>query len=367
MRILTVSHNWQGANDYSFVRAFRRAGHSVLVVSDQDFIPSGLRNRGLRLARRVLQPLLVADYQTALIDAAARFKPELLFIYKGAYVKAETIAVIKRLGTIAVNVYPDIGFSSQSPYLEAAMAQYDAVFTTKSFRIPYMNDKLGARNVTFMPHAFDPEIHCAQPLEEEERSRYASDVVFIGTWSPKKGALLEHLRQALPDIDLKIWGGLWEQASPILAGSLQGGSLVGVEYAKGLQAAKIVLACLVESGADSTQGDQTTARTFEIPAVGSFMLHERTEEANGFFEEGRECEMFGDTDELVAKIRYYLDHESERKSIARAGCSRAHQSGYDYDTRVATVLRSVNELKSVGTELPNKRHQPLGNRPAMVP
>lgn len=50
MRILTVSHNWQGANDYSFVRAFRRAGHSVLVVSDQDFVPNGLRSVALRIA-----------------------------------------------------------------------------------------------------------------------------------------------------------------------------------------------------------------------------------------------------------------------------------------------------------------------------
>ncbi len=352
MRILTVSHNWQGANDYSFVRAFRRAGHSVLVVSDQDFIPNGLRSRALRLARRIILPFLVDDYQTALIDAATRFKPELLFIYKGTYVKAETIAQIKRLGATAVNVYPDIGFSSQSPYLESAMRQYDAVFTTKSFRIPYMEENLGVQNVAFMPHAFDPEVHYSVPLEPDEWSQYASDVAFIGTWSPKKGALVEHLRASLPDINLRVWGNQWERASRVLSGALQGGSLLGIEYAKGIRAAKIVLAALVESPSDSTEGDQTTSRTFEIPAIGSFMLHERTEEANGFFEEGRECEMYGDKDELVAKIRYYLDNEQERKLIADAGCVRAHQSGYDYDSRIATVLGAVKKLRSAGREIP---------------
>ena len=347
MRILTVSHSWQGANDYSFVRAFRRAGHSVLVVSDQDFVPNGLRNRGLRLARRVILPLLVDDYQTALLDAATRFKPDLLFIYKGTYVKAETIARIKRLGTTAINVYPDIGFSSQSPYLEAAMAQYDAVFTTKSFRISYMKDKLGVQNVAFMPHAFDPEVHFPLPLEADERTRYASDVAFIGTWSPKKGALLEHLRQRLPDIDLKIWGNQWERASPVLAGSLQGGSLLGVEYTKGIQAAKIVLASLVESAADSTQGDKTTSRTFEIPAVGSFMLHERTEEAKSYFAEGSECDMFGSNDELVEKVRHYLSNDRERELIAEAGHLRARRSGYSYDDRISTILQAVRELRAV--------------------
>jgi spore maturation protein CgeB len=356
MKILAVSHNWLGANDYSFVRAFRRAGHSVLVVSDQDFVPNGLRNLALRIARRIVLPFLVDDYQKALIDAAIRFKPEMLFIYKGSYVKAETIAQIKRLGATAVNVYPDIGFSSQSPYLEAAMRQYDIVFTSKSFRLQYMKNTLGVSNAVFMPHAFDPEVHYPAPLEPEEWTRYASDVALIGTWSPKKGALVEHLCVSIPDMVLKVWGNQWERASPVLAGALQGGSLTGLEYAKGVRATKIALAPLVESPSDSTEGDKTTARTFEIPAIGSFMLHERTEEATGFFEEGRECEMYGDRDELVAKIRYYLGHERERKSIARAGCLRAHKSGYDYDTRVATVLAAVKELRTGRQDVPDAEH-----------
>jgi spore maturation protein CgeB len=356
MRILAVSYSWQGANDYSFVRALRRAGHSVLVVSDQDFVPNGLRNPALRIARRIFMPFLVDDYQQALIDAAIRFKPDLLFVYKGTYVKAETIAHIKRLGATAVNVYPDIGFSSQSPYLAAAMRQYDVVFTTKSFRLQYMQNTLGVSSAVFMPHAFDPEVHYPVPLEPEEWARYASDVVFIGTWSPKKGALVEHLRVSLPDINFKVWGNYWDRASPILRGTLQGGSLLGLEYAKGIGAAKIVLAQLVEAQSDSTEGDKTTARTFEIPAIGSFMLHERSEEANGFFEEGRECEMYGDKDELVTKIRHYLDNEQERELIARAGLARARQSGYDYDARVATVLGAVKELRAVGRDVSDTEH-----------
>lgn len=354
MKILAVSQNWQGANDYSFVRAFRRAGHSVLVVSDQDHVPTGLRSRALRLARRLALPLLVEDYQSALIDAAMRYKPDLFFVYKGTYVKAETIATIKKLGAVAVNVYPDIGLSSQSSYLVSAMAQYDVVFTTKSFRVRYLEEALGVPKVLFMPHAYDPEVHSPVHLEPDEWDRYASDVAFIGTWSPKKGALVEYLRSSLPDINLKVWGNQWERASPILAGTCQGGSLLGLEYAKGIRAAKIVLAALVESPADSTQGDLTTARTFEIPAIGSFMLHERTEEASGFFEEGRECGMFADREELVAKIRYYLDNEHEREAIAQAGALRARQSGYDYGARIGTVLEVVRELRGVRQTLPER-------------
>jgi spore maturation protein CgeB len=344
MRILACSHAWQGANCYSFVRAFRRAGHSVQVMSDRDFVPQGIGSLALRAARRLVLPLLVEDYQRALIDLAARFRPHVFFVYKGTYVKAATIEKIKSFGAIAINVYPDVGFASESPWLAPAMSRYHHVFTTKSFRMPYMRDVLGVENLSFMPHAFDPEIHNKVHLEPDEVDQYKSDVAFIGTWSPKKGAMMEHIRKALPQIDLKIWGNQWERGSRALEGSLQGGSLNGVEYSKGLSASKIAVACLVEASPDSMQGDKTTSRTFEIPAIGAFMLHERTDELGLFFKEGLECATFGDNDDLVNQIRRWLNDEQGRARIAENGYHRAHGGGYSFDTRVEEVMNVVGQI-----------------------
>ena len=38
----------------------------------------------------------------------------------------------------------------------------------------------------------------------------------------------------------------------------------------------------------SSEGDRTTTRTFEIPASGGFMLHERNEEVLSLYREGSE-------------------------------------------------------------------------------
>jgi spore maturation protein CgeB len=120
-----------------------------------------------------------------------------------------------------------------------------------------------------------------------------------------------------------------------------------MEYAKAIQAARINLGILFEGGPSAPKGDVITARTFEIPGAGGFMLHERTEEALQYFQEGKECAFYSDPDELVAKIAYYLKHPEEREAIAAAGRQRALSSGYSVDARAETVLAKYAELRDL--------------------
>ena len=86
-------------------------------------------------------------------------------------------------------------------------------------------------------------------------------------------------------------------------------------------------------------------RTFEIPACGGFMLHERSAEALGFFEEGKEAEFFGSEGELKDKIGFYLKNETLRMNIAKAGYQRCLKSGYLYTDRARQILKIYDELR----------------------
>jgi spore maturation protein CgeB len=88
--------------------------------------------------------------------------------------------------------------------------------------------------------------------------------------------------------------------------------------------------------------DQHTTRSFEIPAIGGFMLADRTEDHREFFEEGKEAEYFTSDDEFRDKIRFYLANEAARERIAKAGHERCMTSGYSYEDRIRTVM---GELK----------------------
>jgi spore maturation protein CgeB len=345
LRILAVSSQRQGMNDYAFMRAFRRAGHSVSVVAADAYVPLWQR-KSLRVLRRLLTPALVAEYNRELAQAARELQPDLFFVFKGQYVTHETLAAIKATGAVAINFYPDTGFEDHGPYLPKTIGGYDWVFTTKPVGVADLKQNYDLEFASFIPHAFDPEVHAPVQVSSHDRNKYQCDVSFIGNISDKKQKLVEHVRRNLPDINLHIWGApKWGHVSG-LSECYQGGAVWGMEYAKAIQETKINLGLLYEGGLGAPEGDLLTARTFEIPATGGFMLHERTKEVMSYFEEDKECAFYSDKDDLVAGIQHYLDHPEERRVIATAGRQRCLTSGYSVDSRIETVLAKYAELRA---------------------
>jgi len=69
--------------------------------------------------------------------------------------------------------------------------------------------------------------------------------------------------------------------------------------------------------------NQVKLRDFEVPLSGGFYLAEKAPDYDELFEIGSEVETWSTHDELLEKINYYLDHEEERKKVAKAGHERA--------------------------------------------
>lgn len=346
LRILAVSHTWQGANDYSYVRAFRRAEHSVTVASDEAFFPAGWRNPMLKAVRRVLQGAIIAEYNRHLIEMARMLQPQLFFVYKGTFVTAEALKAIKETGAVAINVYPDTQFILHSSMLIETMRLYDWVFTTKSFHVEAPPVGIDAIRISFLPHGFDPEVHRPVNLDAHDSKLYRADLSYIATWTIGKERLIGRLRELAPEITMKIWGNQWERATTDLGPGVMRHPVLGFEYAKAIRGGVICLAAHSEQMGDATQADLVSARTFEIPATGGFMLHERNAEVARYFQEGRECAMFEGLDELAHKVRYYLQHRGERDQIAAAGRARCLSSGSSVDDRAKAVIAKVAELRS---------------------
>jgi len=351
LRILAVSALWQGANDYAFVRAFRRMGHSVRVVSEREYMPPW-HNRLLRAVRRVLTNRIAEEYNQALLREAQMLRPDLLFVFKGALVKAGTLRAIRAMGTICIQFYPDTGFHAHSRQLWDAILEYDWFFSTKPNHPEELRASHGYERVSFLPHGFDPETHRPVDTSPRDIADYSCDVSFIGNISTKKRALMAKLLQQSGELDVTIWGApTWGSHDDAVSQAYGGRPLYGLEYAKAIQLSKINLGLLFEGNADGASPDVLTARTFEISGAGGFMLHERTPEAEACFEDGRECVFFDDTADLVDKIRHYLAHDEERRAIAAAGRQRSLDSGYSTDDRAQTVIAKFHELRAQGIQV----------------
>ncbi|RNJ48676.1 CgeB family protein [Methylocystis hirsuta] len=339
LRILFAGELWNGSDSYAYVRALRRAGHSVTAIESANFMPTGWRSKWLRGLRRFLEPWLIAEYERELIDMARHLSPQLFIGFKANYVTPAAMHAIKETGAVAINVYPDVSFMAHGPRLPKTLPLYDWVFTTKTFGLKDLESTLGVRSASFFPPAYDPEVHTIVALDSADQALYQADVSFVGTWQLKNEQLLSALQTAAPNATIKIWGGDWHKATaPNLRSAIQHKTVLGLEYSKCVRASRINLSPMRDRQVGASSGDLITHRTFAMPACGGFMLHERTPEITDYFIEGKECALYSDTDDFIAKARYYLEHEYERARVAEAGRARALRSGYSVDARVQEVL-----------------------------
>ncbi|MGH7337679.1 MAG: CgeB family protein, partial [Myxococcota bacterium] len=221
----------------------------------------------------------------------------------------------------------------QSPRYLQSIDRYDLHVTTKSYNVPEL-EKMGARDVLFMDNAFDPATHRPLRLSPEEEGRYAADVGFVGWYEEDRADSMYRLAAA--GIPVTVRGPDWrrfKRSHPLLRVV---DTYVGdAEYSRVLTATKINLGFLRKMNRDL----QTT-RSVEIPACRAFMLAERTSEHLRLFEEGKEAEFFASFDELLAKCRYYLGHDLERRKIATAGYRRANAS-YTTTQLVSGILEDL--------------------------
>jgi spore maturation protein CgeB len=310
----------------------------VEVLDANHYLPLQWQTLPGRAIRKIFRPVFVRELRLDTARVVARYKPHCLFVWKGNWVHPDLIKDCIHRGVITINYYPDVSFLSHGSYIPRSLLLYDHVFNTKSYGVADMKLELGLQHVSFLEPGYDPELHRPVELTAEDRETYGCDVGFIGTWSPKKESILASLRQALPGIRIRIWGNQWEKHRDVkLRGSIMGYGVTGDEYTKAICGSSICLGLLSEQGQGSSSGDLITARTFQIPACGTFMLHERNLEVLKYFEEGRDAEFFSTPDELADKVEYFLAHEGERVEIARSGHLRCRDA-YSIDRRMGSVL-----------------------------
>jgi spore maturation protein CgeB len=75
---------------------------------------------------------------------------------------------------------------------------------------------------------------------------------------------------------------------------------------------------------------------------GSFYLTHDNPDLHTLFTTGKEIETYQSIEDCIAKVRYYLAHDTEREAIAYAGRQRAI-SEHTWDHRFNTLLDTLKE------------------------
>ena len=82
-------------------------------------------------------------------------------------------------------------------------------------------------------------------------------------------------------------------------------------------------------------------RLFDVCGCGGFLMTNYQEELCELYEPGAEVEYYGSDEELMDKAAWYLEHDSEREKIARAGYERT-AADHTYLKRISEMIRILN-------------------------
>lgn len=279
-----------------------------------------------------------------LLGTAERTRPDVIWIEKGVAIFPRTLRALREADLRRILVYHNTDDWRGRTFLRRwlwrfllrSMDLYDVHISSNFHNVKEFREA-GFRHVHHMELASNPALTPVE-LTQEDRRTLGSPVGFIGHWESYTEGLMRHL--VSNGIDLKIYGGGWEHArARELEPSLQHRSVWGEEY---------VRACLsfdIHLGIISAQNrSHTASRTFQVPALGAFLLHQRNDLVTRYFREGEEIACFESKQELLEKCRYYLDHPEERQRVAAAGQRRCVESGYSETDRVREALPLIERV-----------------------
>ncbi len=342
LHILYVGPLYQGSTCLQRMRSLQTLEHRVVAVNTTTpAVRQRQRRLGYRIRRKLIGPGDLAGANRQIVQKCERERFDVLWIDKGLTIRRETLAAVRAVQPECriVGYSPDDMFPShnQSPQFLGHLPLYDIFFTTKSYGVAELAE-LGCRCVEFVGNAYDPETHRAIAVTPTDRAHYGGPVGFVGAFEMARATSMHHI--ASHGVPVRIWGPDWNRCHLRNDNLLvERRSIWADEYVKAVRCFEINL-CFLRK----INRDLQTTRSIEIPACGGFMLAERTDEHQSLFVEGKEAEFFGTDDELVEKVKYYLQHSALRQRIAEAGRQRCQASGYSNGDRLRSMLEMVNSL-----------------------
>ena len=348
LRILLVADLNFYAKGYARLQALKRLGAEIQAISHTPIGDNLDGTPGYSLMFRIAWKLGIhmdtENVNTLMPSRARAFEPDVIWIEKGNMVRPSTMAVLHTTcpnAIIASHSEDDMYNSiNRSRAYRRSLQHYHIVFVSKAVNTKKEElPSLGAKVCQFVDKAFDPEQHRPIDITEVERKAYGSDVGFIGTYAPERGADLLFLAEN--GLSVRVWGNGWEAFGGKHTNlRVERRALVNrpddLQYTKAIVATKINLGFLRK-----INRDLQTDRSIEIPACGGFMLAESSSEHDRLFANGKEAVFYNGRQDLLDKTQRYLSDDTLRQSIAEAGRERCVASDYSHDRRMAFMLETA--------------------------
>jgi spore maturation protein CgeB len=328
-----------------FYDRLRELGVEVLRFEERRYFEGSLLRSGwLRAQNKFRFGPAVQRLNRELLERVHAERPGVVFVFRGGHIFPETIIAMKRLGAWVIAWHNDDPLSPRvPPYVwrnfVKAIPLYDRLFAYRLSNVEEFRAR-GCSRVELLRSNYLRELNHPVGDEALEKSAYRCEVAFIGHWEDDGREQLVGALAAEPNLDFRLWGTLWDRASNAAVLRRRFGPIKPIygDYNLALASAGIALVFLSKLNRDTY-----TRRCFEIPAAGTFMLAEHSDDLASLFKEGVEAEFFRSQEELLEKVRRYTANPEARKRIAEAGRERLLRDGHEALDRARQVLTRLRE------------------------
>ncbi len=342
MKILVAGSFKYPLYDEACANALEKLGCEVLRFRWQRYYGNGIF---AKMQQRWLTGPGIVKLNSDILHFAQKHQPNLIFITRGVPIWPETLRKVKKYTNTSLISYNnddpfggDVG-KDLWKYFIKSIPLYDWHYVFRELNISdYIAS--GAKGVDLLLPYHVPDYHFPIQLTEVDKQGYPNDVVFVG--HAKRDSRLSLLKQLIEEKQsIRIYGWNWdklETKNPWLKGTHRP-PVWGLEYTRTIRAAKIALVFFSENNRDTY-----TTRSFEIPAIGTCMLSQRTNDMLRFFREDIESAYFSSPEELNVKVKTLLSDNNLRDMLAENGRKRVVELKATVDDRMASVLAKTKQI-----------------------
>ncbi|MDO9410772.1 glycosyltransferase [Patulibacter sp.] len=347
MRIAYVGQLSPGSNALARAEALRRVGHDVVAIDTTRMFPQGrwperiYWRTGYRGISKVIGARLIAALREARVESL-----DLVWISHGPEIDRSVLDYCRSEGVPSIAYNVDDPFGNRdgrrwATFLRACNA-YDAMIVVREPTVADAVDH-GVQRVLRVFRGFDEVVHAPRILPPDVTARYQARVSFIGSWEMGRGEFIERLLQR--GVPISVWGNRWQRAPEwsAISKAWRGPGVYGRDYSDAIQCAEIAIGLL-----SAANRDLHTQRSLEIPALGTVLCAQRTEDHSILFDDGKEGLFWTDADECADLCLGLLADDERRRRIARAGQERVRAMYTRHEAIADAVVRfAVGDAKDI--------------------
>ncbi|MCS4034714.1 hypothetical protein GGQ02_003124 [Salinibacter ruber] len=284
------------------------------------------------------RPPYLRSFSKKVVEHCRRTSPDCLLTTGLAPVRDKALRSIGDMGVRRLNFLTDDPWNSshRASWFFNALPEYDIVFTPRQANKNQLQSV--CPNVEYLPFGYDDHLFYREDLTREEQEELHSEVLFVGGADEDRVPFI----RSLHDEGLKVatYGGYWDDYPSVSSCSRGFGDPGTIR--KATQAADISL-CLVRQA----NRDGHVMRSLEIPASGSAMLVEDTDEHRALFgTDQQRVRYFSTPNSMVQQAKALLQKPKERQLLAE----RIHEhivgrGAHTYADRLRQMIEHTAEVE----------------------